>query len=66
MVAASSLTLPEIVVIFEDIFESPDLVEDWAVAMVGNKITAAKERRKSFFMGHLFETWKWIVQCEAV
>jgi len=62
MVAASSLTLPEIVVIFEDIFESLDLVEDWAAARVGNKSTAAKQRRMSFFMGRLFATWKWVVQ----
>jgi len=56
MVAASSLTLPEIVVVFEEIFESSDLVEDWARATAGNRITVAIAKRKSFFIGRLFET----------
>src|ERR1700756_4970559 len=51
MVAASSLTLPEIVVVFEEIFESSDLVEDWARATEGNRSAAPKAKRESFFMG---------------
>lgn len=55
MVVASSLTLPEIMVVLEDTFKSSDLTEDWARASAGNRITVAIVKRNILLMGRLSE-----------